>query len=514
MKKLPLIALIVLFLITRLLKISEVPPSLYWDEASIGYNAYSILKTGSDEWGERFPIHFRAFGEYKLPVYIYSLVPFVWLLGVNELAVRLPSVFFSLGSLIFIYLIAVKISKRRLVGLLAGFYFTVSPWIFIFSRTGYEATAGIMFYLLGIYLFLISLSRGFFIIPSLVSLGISFYSYNSFRILVPILLVVVLISYLLSHKASLTKHVPIALASLLVFAIMMLPAIRFIQSGSAAERLGAIAITGVNLRKWEIGRTIVKNYLSHFSKEFLFTKGDIITRSQQPGFGQLIAFDAILLPLGIYFILKKEKKFGVFVLLLLAISFLPASITREVPHALRSMAAVPFISLIFAYGVLFILEKIKLNRKILIAFILLLYLGTFEIYLDNFFNKYTKTTAEDWQYGYKLIFEKYKGQFNKYDNIVITDRYNQPYIFALFYLKYDPEKYRSEVVYNRQPRVETSLVKEFDKFLFTDVYYYDLPKGPSLIFSNPTDRMMELQPKNILYHPDGSIALYVYEYKK
>lgn len=88
--------LILLFLLTRLYGLISVPSSVYWDEASIGYNAYSILKTGKDEWGEFLPLHFRAFGEFKLPVYIYSTIPFVYVFGLNEVSVRLPSVFYSL----------------------------------------------------------------------------------------------------------------------------------------------------------------------------------------------------------------------------------------------------------------------------------------------------------------------------------------------------------------------------------------------------------------------------------
>src|SRR3989344_1547607 len=91
-----LILICIIFLFTRLYKISEIPVSVYWDEASIGYNAFSIAKDGKDEWGEFFPLHFRAFGEFKLPVYIYTSAIFVKLFGLNELSVRISAdLFFS-----------------------------------------------------------------------------------------------------------------------------------------------------------------------------------------------------------------------------------------------------------------------------------------------------------------------------------------------------------------------------------------------------------------------------------
>src|SRR5260221_7927131 len=115
-----------LFLFTRFYQITEIPKSLYWDEASIGYNAYSILKTGHDEWGTRTPIHFRAFGEFKLPVYIYSTVLTESIFDLTPLGIRLPAVLYTLGSLLLIYFLVKKITQEELPALLSAFVFAVS----------------------------------------------------------------------------------------------------------------------------------------------------------------------------------------------------------------------------------------------------------------------------------------------------------------------------------------------------------------------------------------------------
>src|SRR3972149_1603636 len=188
-----LILICIFFLLTRLYKISEIPASLYWDEASIGYNAFSIAQTGKDEWGEAFPLHFRAFGEFKLPVYIYSVVPSVLLFGLNEFSVRFPSVLYSLGVVLLSYLLAKRLFNSEAVGLLSSFFMAASPWFFIFSRTGYEATAGLMFYLLGIYLFLEQKWRGWHILLSAASFILSAYSYNRFRVVVPLTIFVLIV---------------------------------------------------------------------------------------------------------------------------------------------------------------------------------------------------------------------------------------------------------------------------------------------------------------------------------
>lgn len=39
--------------VLRVFMLGHIPWGFQWDEASYAYNAYSILKTGKDEWGFR-----------------------------------------------------------------------------------------------------------------------------------------------------------------------------------------------------------------------------------------------------------------------------------------------------------------------------------------------------------------------------------------------------------------------------------------------------------------------------
>ncbi|MFZ5845558.1 MAG: glycosyl transferase, partial [Patescibacteria group bacterium] len=94
MKKLQLIILTLILIIAatlRLYRLSVIPPGVNRDEASIGYTAYSLLKTGRDEYGRFLPLSFQSFGDWKLPLYIYTTTLFVKIFGLSELAVRLPS---------------------------------------------------------------------------------------------------------------------------------------------------------------------------------------------------------------------------------------------------------------------------------------------------------------------------------------------------------------------------------------------------------------------------------------
>lgn len=438
-----LILICVLFLFTRFYKINEIPLAVYWDEASIGYNAYSLLTSGKDEWGESFPLHFRAFGEFKLPVYIYSTLFSVAIFGLDAFAVRFPAVFFSLGIIILTYLLAKKVSNNKTIALLSSFLISISPWFFIFSRTGYEATAGLMFYLMGIYLFIYFEKSRWLIIFSFLSFILSAYSYNSFRILIPLTIVLLVFLYLKDLK----KIIIPLLFSLIIIGISAIPIYRNYALDNGSVRLKTIAAEPADY---------ILNYFAHFNPIFLFVSGDTNLRSQQAGFGQFFFPQLLLFISGLIYIARNIKNKALLILLLL-IAPIPAALTRESPHALRSLSFVPFFSIISAIG------SIYFKRYVVIV---LIFLGFFVNYFINFLNTYPQDSASDWQYEYKRIFSANSEEFLRYKRIIISDQYAQPYIFALFYLRYDPDAFRKEVIRNSPDQWGFSTVSKFGKFEF------------------------------------------------
>ena len=59
--------------VLRFWNLGSVPISPDWDEASLGYNGYTIATSLKDEHGEFLPLDsFIAFGDYKPPGYIYA----------------------------------------------------------------------------------------------------------------------------------------------------------------------------------------------------------------------------------------------------------------------------------------------------------------------------------------------------------------------------------------------------------------------------------------------------------
>lgn len=500
-----LILICLLFLLTRFYKISEIPPSVYWDEASIGYNAYSILKTGKDEWGDFLPIHFRAFGEFKLPVFIYSVIPFMAIFGLNELSVRLPSVLYSLGVVILTYLLARKISNKYETGLLAAFFMTISGWFFIFSRIGYEVTAGLMFYLLGIYFILrVSPLNGFSLLLSISSFVLSMYSYNSFRILVP-LTILILIAGIRENIIDKLKRLKIwIIISSAILLLAFLPIYRLYKYDAGISRYQVVG--GVTVG------TFLENYLSHFGLDFLFLYGDKNQRSQQSNFGQIYLIDLPFVIAGVTFLLRKSRKYAFILIFLSLLGPIPASITKESPHALRALSTVPFISIISAFGVIYLSNSFRKAFLFKITTIAV-FLGFFLIYFLTFLDRYPSESSKEWQFGYKKIFIEYGREFNKYKTILVSDTYAQPYIFALFYLKYDPEKFRSEVVRNAVSEWGFSTVSSFGKYRFGKVNEMLEEKNTNrLIFAPPDEKITNaVQLKRAVKFLNRDIAFLVYE---
>ena len=101
--------LLILILITaglfRFWGLTKSPPALNWDEVSIGVNAYSILKTGRDEWGQFLPLSFRAYGEQKLPGMIYASIPGIAIFGLNEFGVRITPALIGILAVYALYLL-------------------------------------------------------------------------------------------------------------------------------------------------------------------------------------------------------------------------------------------------------------------------------------------------------------------------------------------------------------------------------------------------------------------------
>ncbi len=163
-KNIIFLGIIFIAIIFRFYALGKIPLSLYWDEAAVGYNAYSILLTGKDEYGNLLPLLFRSFEDYKMPAYVYLTVIPVKLFGLTEFSIRFVSAFAGVIAVLLTYLLTRTLltqffnskilgEQSNAIALLASFLLAISPWHLQFSRTGFEANVALTAVLAGLYFF-------------------------------------------------------------------------------------------------------------------------------------------------------------------------------------------------------------------------------------------------------------------------------------------------------------------------------------------------------------------------
>ena len=326
----------ILSLVPRVIDINNLPPSLNWDEISHGYNAYSILKTGRDEWDKFLPLIFRAYGDYKLPVYIYlSIVPILFL-GLNPLSIRLISILSGSITPIFIYLFFQKLTKSKFKSFLASLVYSLSPWTIFLSRIALEANLFLFLFVASIYFFC---QKKYSL--SLVLYAFCLFTYNSSRVLLPFFLILIIFS-LLKSNTKLKKNIfglTFFALSIIIFISQSLD-----SSGQARYKWVSLldqgAINTINQFRSVYPRFLVnkltyflfvffQNYISHFNPLFLFKNGGSHYQFNIPEFYLLTPVLILPFLVGIKTFFKSKLYLP---LLIFFLSPLPSSITRDAPY--------------------------------------------------------------------------------------------------------------------------------------------------------------------------------------
>jgi len=512
MKKINLALLLILVLaaLLRFVALDKYPAGLNADEASIGYNAYSLLETGRDEHGNPWPLVFRSFDDYKPAGYFYMILPFVKLLGLNIWAVRLPSALLGIASVYLIYLLAKELipkGKSKVkgispvgIGLLSALLLTISPWHLHFSRGGWEVNAATFFMALSIYLFVKALQKPKLFIYTSLSVIIALYTYHSTRLLMPLVLLSLSIIYFKQLKQLFISKNKFLIASILLGLILIIPLGRQMLSSQNQSRFQGVSIfadqgplwQALELRRGYQGPPIIarlfynkyffytnrflKNYLSHFSPHFLFLSGDEIARSKVPDMGQFYFVLAPFFFLGFLNLLKLDTKGKKVILAWFLISPLAAALTFQSPHALRSQNMVIPLTVIISLGIYQFFNWLR-YKKIVFTIAIMLFvfaLGfSFTCYLHRYYIAYPRQLPFAWEYGFDQVANYVKENQNKYDQIIISDRYDQPYIIMAFYLKYPPNKLQQEIKLEPRDKFGFSTVRRFGKFHFRPINWQE-----------------------------------------
>lgn len=555
-KRIEKIIVAVIILISFLIKVyglSKSPPSLNFDEAGLGYNAYSILKTGRDEYGNFLPLSLRSFNDYKPALYSYLSIPFIAVMGLNETSTRMVSVVAGTVSLLFLYFFLREFIKNKKLRYFAFMVLAFEPWRMHFSRVAFEANLSACFFIIGAWFLyenrnLTKQKKSIFrAISSVIFFGLAAYSYHGARAAVPLLIFLFIFDPLKlfftknfkKYKNWLIKFKVKYLWLLLLFAILVSPVFLLNKSSQVLTRLRQenvfnryypftpdelltkeknVWLNPTNNPIYYFSGIMVGHMLSNFSpinlggRVYHWVKG---SDQYIPGFSMIGWAETIILVFGLVYLIKKIKinfknRFLVYWILAAAA---PAALTWNWFHPLRSMNLYPAIELILALGLVNLVEIF--NKYLTKALVKIIYLGSIVLFLLSILfiivNEYGYLSAishgEYQPGGFKEGVAVLARLQDNYDEIIIDSPHAQNYIFFLFYQSFDPKIIQSYADKRPAPGIEGNLNFDFYKYKFAK---YDWPnqknKSKMLIWTSSEvkeDEIKNTPGANLIWIPNA-----------
>ena len=302
-KYLLLIAIVLVASILRFWQLGIVPPSPDWDEVALGYDAYSIIHTGRDEFGKFLPVVLRSFDDYKPALYAYLSIPSVFIFGLTVFAVRFPSALFGVIGVIAVFYLVRELFEeykyRDQLSLLVSFLFAISPWSIQFSRVAFESNVGGVLNILTALFFIKGLKKPWLLLLSAFFAGLGIYVYQSEKVFTPIFVLILVIIF---RKKLFSLPKKYLVSAVILGLLVVFPMVFYITTNRAA----LLRVTGTSIftykteilkadikkleedkanndklglildnRRIVYGKTMIDGYLSHFNPNWLFITGDI-----------------------------------------------------------------------------------------------------------------------------------------------------------------------------------------------------------------------------------------------
>lgn len=537
MKNFLFLMIIAVAAILRLWQLGNVPPSPDWDEAALGYNAYSIMLTGRDEYGTSFPITLRSFDDYKPALYAYLVIPFIKIFGLEVFAVRLPSAIFGMLTVIATYLLVKELFTKN-IALIAAGLLAISPWHLQFSRIAFESNVGTALNIFSILFFIKGIKNHRLLILSALFAGLSLHVYQSEKVFLPIIFTALFFIFKTEILAIPKKYI---VSSLFVGIILVLPLIFYLTTQSEAllrakgvsffsdqtpflaRTVGKLEADNMNKdilglvldnRRITYATAALSGYISHFDINWLFLTGDE-ARHHAPNIGLLYIFELPLVLIGIYTLVfgRFNIKAKLLIFSWILIVPLPASITSGVPHAVRTLNFLPTWQIFSAVGLLTSISAIS-NYKFkypIFTFSFLIFTFNFLYFLNQYFIQQNYFSSQVWQYGYEETVGEIKKIEARFDKIIVTNKphLDQSYMFFLFYLKYPP------VLYQNEAKDASGGFREnhfFGKFEFRPIDWEKEEKSSRLLYiGRPEDFPEDGKVIKIIKFLDGKPAIKIVE---
>lgn len=447
-------ALVIISLFLRLYQIDKVPPSLNIDEASEGYNAYSLLHTGKDRYGEKLPILFRSFGSFQAPLYTYLTIIPIFLFGNTIFAVRLVAVLSGVVLVVITFFLTKNYYGKKEIAFatIASLTVALSPWSVFFSRFGTEAILGVALFSLSLMIFYISLKR-FYLFPlATLLLGLSTHAYYSERLIS----VFFLGGFIFLFKKIISLKRRLFIIGIVVFLLTQIPHLLIANSGAFTRRINQVDYfsgqffqnNSGELRSLPLGRLLfvvrefISHYITYFSPKNLFFDPDPQQERSIPDLSVFYSWMLIPFSIGMRKMIRDRAEPLIKMLLLtMLISLIPAALTRDPFYTLRTLVFLWTIAIMIAFGIYNILNSLSSALfKFSLVLLILAYssLSLYRTYFTLF--KYQRAVFD---YTYMKLWEK-TNQFPDKQFVIDNSRHLAVGVRHAFFQKFDPDRIQKD----------------------------------------------------------------------
>lgn len=446
---------------TRVWSLYTLPSGLNQDEASIGYEAFSILNFGVDRNGLSYPVFLISWGSGQNALYAYLIMPFISALGLSPFAVRLPMALMGTITVAAIAVYAKTIGGKR-IGLASAFFLALNPWHIMMSRWGLEANALPFVFSLGLACLSKTLDKSFrparcWQIAAGALFGACMYAYGTAYFTVPLFIIITIGICIFFRKLSASG----ALIIFGVFILASLPIFITIFIGLLhlpTLHLGPISLPAMvsNPRFMALvapGGRIRPELLLQNTKDFarlIWTQRDLSPFSTTPPHGYLYTKFFFLLACAgtavaiARFIRKRGSLFEASLIVWIAVCLLQGCLVE--PNITRNNLLWPALTIAAGVGA----SAISRKANILFVLILCAYLIHFGTFAHDYATRQYDILRKDFADGFLPALRSARQYAGAQGGICVTSNLNMPYIYALFEEQTDPRVFASTVKYENQ----------------------------------------------------------------
>ena len=484
----------------RLYKLGSIPNGLSTDEADMGYNAYSIIKTGKDVYGKSYPLFFQALDDYKPGLVFYSTIPAISIFGLNDFAIRLtPAILGSLIPLLIYWFVSQLYLRNKKLAYLSAILSALAPWSIHISRAMIWYVEMLFFYLLFINTFIYSLKNNSkFALFSSLFLATTLYIYYASFLYLPLTIILLSVIY----KKIIFKSLKVYLLSLIALSMLSIPAIINYQNQAGRTRFNAISVltpditlptsisemtydagndipfsTVIHNRRFVYTSDLIKNYVSYFNFDYLFVNSNSVRYFYVNNVGLFYLLELPFALYGIYVVTRRREKSDLLLLGLLLIAPIPAMITLGTGFIHRALLLLPTIQIISTIGAISIFSYLAKYKKVLIIPLIIVYGSTVFFFLHQYLIHSEKefTSENDNGAWFSTVKETiplvnhYRG---KYDKVVFTWSSGKlvPAVYFLFYNQVDPRILQAKTArWTNEPPSYKQIYNQIDNIQFRPI---------------------------------------------